>query len=163
MVATSRTARDAGTNDDISGLYAHFIGGRRVQPDGAPDLVRNNPAAAPQVLGAFRSADLDLVRTAVRTATEAWPKWRSTPAPSRGKVLLEAARLMDKHREELARLISLEEGKAIKDSRGEVQRSINITEFMAGEGRRFGGYTSGSEVFSKFAFTTRQPLGVVAC
>jgi len=60
-------------------------------------------------------------------------------------------------------LISLEEGKAVKDSRAEVQRSINITEFMSGEGRRFGGYTSGSEVFSKFAFTTRQPLGVVAC
>jgi len=76
---------------------------------------------------------------------------------------LEAARLMDRHREELARLISLEEGKAIKDSRAEVQRSINIVEFMSGEGRRFGGYTSGSESATKFAFTTRQPLGVVAC
>src|SRR5438552_12761757 len=165
MVATPETAQTqaAPPPDDISGLYAHFIGGQRVQPSGTHDLVRNNPAAAPQVLGAFRSADLDLVRTAVRTATEAWPKWRSTAAPSRGKVLLEAARLMDKHREELARLMSLEEGKAVKDSRGEVQRSINITEFMSGEGRRFGGYTSGSESATKFAFTTRQPLGVVAC
>ena len=99
----------------------------------------------------------------MRNAAQAWPKWRNTPAPSRGRILLEAARLMDKHREELARLISLEEGKALKDSRGEVQRSINITEFMSGEGRRFGGYTSGSESATKFAFTTRQPLGVVAC
>jgi len=115
------------------------------------------------VLGGLRSADLELVRSTVRTAAEAWPTWRNTAAPSRGKVLLEAARLMDKHREELARLISLEEGKALKDSRGEVQRSINITEFMSGEGRRFGGYTSGSESATKFAFTTRQPLGVVAC
>src|SRR5205807_9664448 len=120
-------------------------------------------ALSSNVLGEFRSADVELVKSAVRTAAQAWTKWRNTAAPGRGKVLLEAARLMDQHREELARLISLEEGKAIKDSRGEVQRSINITEFMAGEGRRFGGYTSGSEVFSKFAFTTRQPLGVVAC
>ncbi len=69
---------------------------------------------------------------------------------------------MDAHRAELAHLIALEEGKPLKDARAEVQRSINITEFMAGEGRRFGGYTSGSESAMKFAFTTRQPLGMVA-
>jgi alpha-ketoglutaric semialdehyde dehydrogenase len=149
--------------DDISGLYTHFISGRRTQAEGSPDLVRNNPAAADQVLGGMRSADAGLVGTTVRSAAEAWPKWRNTPPPSRGRVLLEVARLMDVHREELARLISLEEGKAIKDSRAEVQRSLNMTEFMAGEGRRFGGYTSASESPTKFAFTTRQPLGVVAC
>ncbi len=157
--ATTLPAQD----DELGALYAHFIGGQRIHAEGSPDLVRNNPAAADQVLGGFRSADLDLVRRAVRNAAEAWPKWRNTPAPSRGRVLLEAARLMDQHREEMARLISLEEGKAVKDSRAEVQRSINITEFMSGEGRRFGGYTSGSESATKFAFTTRQPLGVVAC
>jgi aldehyde dehydrogenase (NAD+) len=158
-VVPTQIARD----DDVGKLYVHFIGGQRIRPEGAPDLVRNNPAAADQVLGGLRSADLGLVQRAVRTAAEAWPKWRNTSAPSRGRVLLEAARLMDQHREELARLISLEEGKAIKDSRAEVQRSINITEFISGEGRRFGGYTSGSESAAKFAFTTRQPLGVVAC
>jgi acyl-CoA reductase-like NAD-dependent aldehyde dehydrogenase len=164
MVATPETpASRTPKLEDISGLYAHFIGGRRVQPAGSPDLVRSNPAATNEVLGGLRSADVDLVHATVRTAAEAWPKWRNTPAPARGRVLLEAARLMDQHREELARLISIEEGKALKDSRAEVQRSINITEFMAGEGRRFGGYTSGSESATKFAFTTRQPLGVVAC
>jgi len=162
MVATS-TAPTTTSGDDIAGLYAHFIGGRRVRPDGSPDLVRTNPAASGDVLGDLRSADLELVKTAVRTAAEAWPTWRNTAAPARGHVLLEAARLMDQHREELARLIALEEGKAVKDARAEVQRSINITEFMSGEGRRFGGYTSASESATKFAFTTRQPLGVVAC
>src|ERR1700736_1829512 len=153
----------AASNKEIGALYAHFIGGQRIHPDGSPDLVRTNPAADDQVLGGMRSADAQLVQATVRNAAEAWPKWRNTPAPSRGRVLLEVARLMDTHREELARLISLEEGKAIKDSRAEVQRSLNITEFMSGEGRRFGGYTSASESASKFAFTTRQPLGVVAC
>src|SRR5258708_31123181 len=142
MVA-SPEATPATTPDSIQGLYAHFIGGKRVQPDGAPDLVRNNPAASDQVLGGMRSADLDLVNTAVRTAAAAWPKWRNTAAPTRGRVLLEAARLMDKHREELARLISLEEGKAGQDSRGDVQRSVDITEVMSGEGRRYGGLTFG--------------------
>jgi alpha-ketoglutaric semialdehyde dehydrogenase len=155
MVATQQSA--------LGALYAHFIGGRRIQTDGEPDLVRANPAATQQVLGSFRSADLETVRSAVQIAAAAWPKWRNTPAPARGKVLLEAARLMDKHRDELAQLIALEEGKALKDARAEVQRGINITEFMSGEGRRFGGYTSASETHTKFAFTTRQPLGVVAC
>jgi aldehyde dehydrogenase (NAD+) len=160
MVATAPSESSSST---IKDLYAHFIGGRRVLPDGPPDLIRENPAASNERLGGFKSADIEMVKSAVRVAAEAWPKWRNTAAPSRGKVLLEAARLMDKYREELARLISLEEGKAIKDSRAEVQRSINITEFMSGEGRRFGGYTSGSEMATKFAFTTRQPLGAVAC
>jgi aldehyde dehydrogenase (NAD+) len=160
MVAT---APSESSSSSIKDLYAHFIGGRRVLPDGPPDLVRENPAASNERLGGFKSADIEMVKSAVRVAADAWPTWRNTAAPSRGKVLLEAARLMDKHREEMARLISLEEGKAIKDSRAEVQRSINITEFMSGEGRRFGGYTSGSEMSTKFAFTTRQPLGVVAC
>ena len=164
MVASVKPlASGEAPTSNIQALYAHFIGGRRVQADGSPDLVRTNPAASDEVLGGMRSADVELVNSTVRTASEAWPKWRDTAAPARGKILLEAARVMDKHREELAGLISLEEGKALKDSRAEVQRSINITEFMAGEGRRFGGYTSGSESVTKFAFTTRQPLGVVAC
>ncbi|MBV9169639.1 MAG: aldehyde dehydrogenase family protein, partial [Chloroflexi bacterium] len=162
MVATSPSA-SASATPQIGDLYAHWIDGRRVRPDGSPDLVRTNPASSSDVLGGLRSADLDLVRTAVRSAAAAWPTWRNTPAPTRGHVLLEAARLMDKHRAELAGLVALEEGKALKDARAEVQRSINITEFMGGEGRRYGGYTSGSESATKFAFTTRQPLGVVAC
>src|SRR6185369_17092825 len=149
--------------DSIGALYAHFIGGRRIQTDGPPDLVRSNPAATDQVLGSFRSASLETVRSAVQNAAQAWPAWRATAAPSRGRILLEAARLMDQNREELAHLIALEEGKSIRDARGEVQRAINITEFVSGEGRRFGGYTSASESSTKFAFTTRQPLGVVAC
>jgi aldehyde dehydrogenase (NAD+) len=162
MVATSPGAQRTAASP-IKDLYAHFVGGRRVLPDGPHDLVRTNPSASNEVLGGLRSADVALVRATLQSARDAWPTWRNTAAPSRGKVLLEAARLMDTHREELARLISLEEGKALKDSRAEVQRSINITEFISGEGRRFGGYTSGSESISKFAFTTRQPLGVVAC
>src|SRR5258708_13282594 len=107
MVATPE-ATPASTPDSLQGLYAHFIGGKRVQPDGAPDLVRKNPASSDQVLGGMRSADLDLVRTAVRTAADAWPKWRNTPAPTRGRVLLEAPRLTDQHRSYFAHLISLE-------------------------------------------------------
>ena len=93
MVATA-TPSDTGSSS-IQGLYAHFIGGRRVMPDGPPDLVRENPAASTEVLGGMRSADVELVKSTVRNAAEAWPTWRNTAAPARGKVLLEAARLME--------------------------------------------------------------------
>src|SRR6516162_5536947 len=101
MVATAKDPSTSGQGPgSITGLYAHFIGGRRVLPDGAPDLVRENPSASAEILGGMRSADIELVRSTVRTAAEAWPTWRNTAAPSRGKILLEAARLMDRHREE---------------------------------------------------------------
>jgi len=50
MVATPHAADAApSTEHDIAGLYAHFIGGRRIHPDGSPDLIRNNPSAADQL------------------------------------------------------------------------------------------------------------------
>jgi alpha-ketoglutaric semialdehyde dehydrogenase len=146
----------------LAHLYCHLIGGRRVQPPAPPDVVRRNPSRTGQVLGALRAADPPLVQEAVRTAVAAWPAWRATPAPRRGSVLLEAARLLDAQREEIAALIALEEGKCLGDARAEVERSIQVTEFMAGQGRRFGGYTSAAESLARFAFTIRQPLGVVA-
>src|SRR5215469_15928459 len=68
---------------------------------------------------------------------------------------------LEEQKEELARLLTREEGKALKDSLGEVQRSINITEFMAGEARRLNGETLPSELPKNFSYTIRQPLGVV--
>src|SRR5437016_4712208 len=65
-------------------------------------------------------------------------------------------------KEELARALTREEGKILRESRGEVQRSINILEFMAGEGRGLGGETLPSELEYNFCYTIRQPLGVVA-
>ncbi len=68
---------------------------------------------------------------------------------------------MEEQKEELARLLTREEGKVLKDALGEVQRSINITEFMAGEARRLNGETLPSELPKNFSYTIRQPLGVV--
>src|SRR5205823_10037992 len=65
-------------------------------------------------------------------------------------------------KEELARLMTREEGKALKDALGEVLKSVNILEFMAGEGRRIAGETLPSELPKNFAYTLKQPLGVVA-
>jgi aldehyde dehydrogenase (NAD+) len=81
----------------------------------------------------------------------------------RGRILFQVQALMDKEKEELARLLTREEGKTLKESMGEIQRTINILEYTAGEGRRIGGSTVPSELPHNFCYTLRQPLGVVAC
>ena len=70
---------------------------------------------------------------------------------------------MEEAKEELAQILTREEGKTIAESRGELQRSINVAEFCAGESRRMNGETIHSELPSNFAYTIKQPLGVVAC
>lgn len=75
-------------------------------------------------------------------------------------MLFRAMDLMREKSEALAATLTREEGKSLKDSRGEVQRALNILEFTAGEGRRLQGATIPSELQSTFIYTVRQPLGV---
>jgi acyl-CoA reductase-like NAD-dependent aldehyde dehydrogenase len=70
---------------------------------------------------------------------------------------------MEDDKENLAALLTREEGKTIAESRGEVQRSINVADFCAGEARRLNGETIQSELPLNFAYTVKQPIGVVAC
>ncbi len=101
------------------------------------------------------------LREAVAAAKSAFPSWRDTPAPIRGRVLSRAAALMEQQKEDLARLLTREEGKTFRESLGEVQKSVNILEFMAGEARRIGGETLPSELPRNFAYTIKQPVGVI--
>ncbi|PYQ19755.1 MAG: aldehyde dehydrogenase family protein, partial [Acidobacteria bacterium] len=78
-------------------------------------------------------------------------------------ILFKAMAIMDAEKEQLARLLTREEGKTVKESLGEIQRTINILEYIAAEGRRIGGQTVPSELPSNFCYTVRQPLGVVVC
>src|SRR5204863_1915690 len=116
-----------------------------------------------EVLGHMPLSSAEETRRAVDAAQAAYPAWRDTPAPVRGQILYRAQALMDKEKEELARLLTREEGKTVKESMGEIQRTINILEYTAGEGRRIGGSTVPSELPHNFCYTLRQPLGVVAC
>lgn len=121
-----------------------------------------NPADTREVLGTAPLQDRDTARRAIAAAREALPAWRATPAPRRGKILQEALRILRGRTEELARAMTLEEGKSIADARGESVKSLNIVEFMAGEGWRLCGQAVDSEVPGTFCFTRREPVGVVS-
>jgi len=145
------------------GIYRNFIDGQWIESESSRTVENINPANTDDRLGTIRQATRDEARRAVEAASQAFREWRATPAPARGRIVGRAARLMEEHKEEIAQLLTREEGKTISESRGELQRSINVAEFCAGEARRLNGETIQSELPSNFAYTIKQPLGVVAC
>src|SRR2546423_2811891 len=144
-------------------IYRNFINDEWVESISSKTADNINPANTDDVLGTIKQATRDEARSAVEAASEAFRSWRSTPAPQRGRIVARFARLLEENKEELAQLLTHEEGKTIAESRGELQRSINVADFCAGESRRMTGETIPSELPLNFAYTIKQPLGVVAC
>lgn len=129
-------------------LCRNFVDGRWVESSSTKIAERRNPANTDEIVAAVPLSTREEMKEAIAAAHAAFPAWRATPAPARGKILFKATRIMEAQKEELARLLTREEGKALKDSLGEVQRAINIIEFMAGEARRLNGETLTSELLS---------------
>jgi aldehyde dehydrogenase (NAD+) len=143
--------------------YRNFIGGDWVEAETPRTVPNFNPADTRDVMGLIPLSTPDDARRAVAAAKAAFPAWRDTPAPVRGRILFEAWRLMEAEQENVARLLTREEGKTVKESLGELKRTVNVLEYVAGEGRRMPGETLPSELPKNFCYTVRQPLGVVAC
>jgi alpha-ketoglutaric semialdehyde dehydrogenase len=138
-----------------------YIGGRWIHPKSSR-IVRNlNPADPSDVIAEFPSATAADVIRAVESAREAARGWRATPAPQRGRVLWRAADIARRRADEIARTMTLEEGKVLREARGEVERGIAVLEYNAGAGFRLGGRTLPAEARDTFTYTIRQPLGVV--
>src|SRR3954464_13610034 len=110
------------------GIYRNFINGAWVESVSSRTVENVNPANTSDVLGTIRQATRDEARGAVEAACGAFRDWRATPAPTRGRIVSRAESLVEEHKEELAQLLTREEGKTIAESRGELQRSINVAE-----------------------------------
>ncbi len=139
--------------------YGLFIGGAWRKSEGKRFETRN-PATG-EILATFPNATKDDVNAAVRAARDAFEKWKKTPPPRRGELLLEAARIFRRKKEELGRVVTSEMGKVIAEGRGDVQEVIDFYEYAAGEGRRMFGETVPSELPSKMCLTIRLPVGPV--
>jgi acyl-CoA reductase-like NAD-dependent aldehyde dehydrogenase len=150
------------TATTTSQVCRNFINGRWVESRSTKTVERRNPANLDELIGLAPLSTREEAREAIAAAHAAFAAWRDTPAPTRGRVIAKAALIMEQQKDDLARILTREEGKAFKDSLGEVQKSINILEFMVGESRRIGGETLPSELPKNFAYTLKQPLGVVA-
>jgi aldehyde dehydrogenase (NAD+) len=125
-------------------------------------ILDTNPADSSDVLAEITLGSAADVARGVERAQVAYPAWRDTPPPERGRILARAAEIARKRLDELARLLTREEGKIVSEARGEVLKGINLLEWYGGEGLRMGGKTRPSEMPSTLLWSMRQPLGVVA-
>ncbi len=97
---------------------------------------------------------------AVEAASRAFPAWKNYPPPKRGEILLRAAAVVHRGKNELGQLVTKEMGKMIAEGRGEIQEAIDFFEYIAGEGRRLLGETTPSELTNKIYLTLREPMGL---
>ncbi|HEV2802990.1 MAG TPA: aldehyde dehydrogenase family protein [Pyrinomonadaceae bacterium] len=143
--------------------YRNFIDGQWLLSESSATAPNVNPANTDDLLGTVRLSTREEARRAVEVAHTAFRDWRATPAPTRGRIIARFARLLEDNAEDLAAILTREEGKTLAESRGEVKRATNVAEFCAGEARRMNGETIQSELPANFAYTIKQPHGVVAC
>src|SRR5271165_3476498 len=142
-------------------VYKNFIDGEWVEPRGGANAYENrNPANTDELVGMFSSSGAADIDAAVDAATEAYKTWRLVPAPKRAEILYRAAELLVKRKEEYSKDMTREMGKVLAETRGDVQEAIDMTYYMAGEGRRLFGQTTPSELPNKFAMSVRQSIGV---
>ncbi len=141
-------------------IYKNFINGEWIAAHGGNAIENRNPANTEELVGVFGSSTAEDVDLAVDAAKEAYKKWRLVPAPKRAEILFRAAELLVQRKEEYSRDMTREMGKVLAEARGDVQEAIDMTYYMAGEGRRLFGQTTPSELPNKFAMSVRQSIGV---
>ena len=139
----------------------NFIDGSWVPPQNGRYAPKHNPANGEPLGDVPLSGSADVNR-AVEAARRAYATWRRVPAPKRGEIMFRVGRLLEEHKDRLARLMTQEMGKVLTEARGDVQEAIDMAYYMAGEGRRSFGYTTPSELPDKFAMAIRDPIGVAA-
>jgi len=127
----------------------------------ATETFESTSPADGETIGVFQRQGVDDVDRAVGRAKEAFARWRLVPAPKRGEILYRFARILEDEKDALTDLMTHEMGKVRAEAGGDVQEAIDITYYMAGEGRRLFGQTTPSELPNKWNMSIRQPVGVV--
>jgi aldehyde dehydrogenase (NAD+) len=140
--------------------FKNYIGGEWVDAASGETFESTSPANG-DTIGVFPKSGPDDVDRAVAAAKAAYADWRLVPAPKRGEILFRFAQLLTDHKEELTELMAREMGKVLAEAGGDVQEAIDMSYYMAGEGRRLYGQTTPSELRDKFNMSVRMPIGVV--
>lgn len=136
-----------------------YINGKWVT--GSGKVQRNlNPADLTEVVAEFPTAQNAEALAAIAAAEAAWPMWKAIPAPERGRILSRAAAIARTRIDEIATLLTREEGKILAEAKGEVIKGINCIDFCGGQGYRLAGKVLPSEAVDTAAYTIRQPIGV---
>jgi succinate-semialdehyde dehydrogenase/glutarate-semialdehyde dehydrogenase len=138
-----------------------YIGGRWLDADDGTTLAVHNPASG-ALLGRVPAMGKAETGRAIAAAHDAWPAWRDRLAAERADVLRRWHDLVREHREDLARLLTSEQGKPLAEARGEIDYAAGFLEWYAEEARRISGEVIPSPWAGRRLLTLRQPIGVCA-
>ncbi|MGC8542330.1 MAG: aldehyde dehydrogenase family protein [Vulcanisaeta sp.] len=136
--------------------------GRYVVPKDREYYEIRNPADTRQLVAKFPKLTREDTRGAIAIAKDAFLKWSKTLPVERAKILYKAAEIIESRANDLARLLTMEEGKTLNDSVFEVVRTANLLRFYAGLITRAQGKVIPSQDKNTIILTTREPLGVIA-
>jgi malonate-semialdehyde dehydrogenase (acetylating)/methylmalonate-semialdehyde dehydrogenase len=145
----------------MSTVVRNYVGGGWRDSSASETLSVTNPASGEEIGRVPLSGGRD-VDAAVQAARAAFPMWRDTPAPVRARVLFRLKALLEEHKEDLARQLTIEHGKVIAETRGEVQRGIENVEHACGVPTLMMGDTVEQIAAGIDSSSWRQPLGVFA-
>src|ERR671922_52185 len=139
----------------------HWINGRTVDTEPERTGAVYDPATGQQAAQvAFATGDD--VDAAVTAAQAAWPAWRDTSVVKRARVMFRFLRLLERDRDEMARIIASEHGKVVPDAVGEVQRGLEVVEVACGIPHLLKGDFSENVSTEVDCYSIRQPIGVAA-
>jgi alpha-ketoglutaric semialdehyde dehydrogenase len=141
--------------------FDNFIGGAWKPAHGRATFEDENPAVRGSNLGLFQASTAADVVDAIDAAAEAFPRWRRTALPERQQHIAGFLRLLTASRDELARLVTLENGKTIRESRAEVDSALLEGGYHLNQVSTFYGHTGPGPLGDVTTWMQYQPIGVV--
>ncbi|NMG13988.1 NADP-dependent succinate-semialdehyde dehydrogenase [Aromatoleum bremense] len=138
-----------------------LVGGTWADADSSATIAIHNPATGEQ-LGTIPKMGAAETRRAIDAASRAWPAWRALTAGARARVLRKWFDLIVEHQEDLALLMTSEQGKPLSEARGEVLYAASFVEWFAEEGKRIYGDVIPGHQPDKRIVVTKEPVGVCA-
>jgi len=140
----------------------NFIGGKWVPSSSGQTFRTRNPADQREVVAEYPLSGQADAAAAISAARASWPAWAGLGSVGRGRILSRASQILESRRDALAEALTREEGKTLAESKGEVQRAVDIFRFFGGLSYTLGGQTIPHDLPNNLLYTVREPLGVVA-
>src|SRR5277367_761109 len=140
---------------------ANCIDGKWVQADSGRTIVVKNPATG-EAIGEVPNMGTAETRRAIEAAYAAYPAWRAMLAKERGAILRKLSDLMLANQDDLAVIMTAEQGKPLAESKGEIAYAASFIDWFAEEGKRLYGDVIPTQQSDKRLLVLRQPIGVVA-
>src|SRR5215475_7079125 len=140
---------------------SHWIDGQRVEGESGRSGPVYNPALGVQT-GEVDFASVEEIDRAVRSARRAFESWRTISLSRRTELFFRIRRLVDEHREDIAKILTAEHGKVLSDAKGEVARGLEVIEYCCGIPELLKGGFSEQASTGVDVYSIRQPLGVAA-